>query len=397
MKTTVAAIDFGTSKIVTLVAENSGSQRCDIVGAGIAAYDGYLEEGWNNPGALDEAIRQSISEAESQSHRKLHEINVGVPGAFTRVYATEASITLKGTDPSVTADDVRNIFKQAADNLSKLPGIVVHSSPAWFMVDDGKKTLEPVGIKGRELRALVSFVVANQFFVDEIQTRLEAMGVTPSGFFSTPAGEAMLYLPEEDRDRTAELIDIGYLNTEVIVVEGDAMIFHQTIEIGGGYIAADLAEGLEISLQAAEAIKRQYVFGVGAPDATYDVAGGEGQKNMTFTREQVGEIIEARVDEIAEEIKKAVDDSGVKLGNWSNIYLTGGGLSFNRGCRDYLSGKLERTVRDTPKRTTKLNSHAFSSTLGLMDLIISTIEQQRQPSEGVKGKVKDFFRSLLGG
>ena len=50
MKTTVAAIDFGTSKIVTLVAENSGSQRCDIVGAGIAAYDGYLEEGWNNPG-----------------------------------------------------------------------------------------------------------------------------------------------------------------------------------------------------------------------------------------------------------------------------------------------------------------------------------------------------------
>lgn len=139
------------------------------------------------------------------------------------------------------------------------------------------------------------------------------------------------------------------------------------------------------------------MFGVGAPDATYDVAGGEGQKPMSFTREQVGEIIEARVDEIAEEIKKAVDDSGVKLGNWSNIYLTGGGLSFNRGGRDYLSGKLERTVRDTPKRTTKLNSHAFSSTLGLMDLIISTIEQQRQPSEGVKGKVKDFFRSLLGG
>ena len=46
MKTTVATIDFGTSKIVTLVAENSGSQRCDIVAAGISRYDGYLEEGW---------------------------------------------------------------------------------------------------------------------------------------------------------------------------------------------------------------------------------------------------------------------------------------------------------------------------------------------------------------
>ena len=43
MKSTIAAIDFGTSKIVTLVAETSGSERCDIVGAGITMYDGFLD------------------------------------------------------------------------------------------------------------------------------------------------------------------------------------------------------------------------------------------------------------------------------------------------------------------------------------------------------------------
>ncbi len=396
MKTTVAAIDFGTSKIVTLVAENSGSQRCDIVGAGIAAYDGYLEEGWNNPAALDAAIRQSVSEAESQSHRKIHALNIGVPGAFTRVYATKVTIDLKGTAPQVTASDVKDVFKQAAANLDKLPGVVIHSSPAWFTVDDDKKTLEPVGLKGRQLSGLISFVVANQFFVDDVNNRIREMGIDVAGFFSTPAGEAMLYLPEEDRDRTAELIDIGYLNTDIMIMEGDALIFHDTVEIGGGNIAADLAMGLDIPLSAAEEIKRQYVFGLAAPDTTYDVPAAEGGKPMTFTREQVGEIIEARVDEIAEEIQKAVDQSGIKLGNWSNIYLTGGGLSFNRGGKDYLSGKLERPVRETPKRTTKLNSHAFSSTLGLMDLIIDTIEQKRQPATGFTGKVKEFFRSLLG-
>ena len=71
MKTTVAAIDFGTSKIVTLVAENSGSQRCDITAAGVTKYDGYLAEGWNNPGMLDEAIRRSIADAEEQSGSKI--------------------------------------------------------------------------------------------------------------------------------------------------------------------------------------------------------------------------------------------------------------------------------------------------------------------------------------
>ena len=118
---------------------------------------------------------------------------------------------------------------------------------------------------------------------------------------------------------------------------------------------------------------------------------------MSFTREQVAEVIEPRVDEIAEAIDQTIKESGIKLGNWSNIYLTGGGLSFNRGGKDYLAGKLQQPVRDTPKRTTKLNSHAFSSTLGLMDLIIDTMEQQHQPSTGFGGAVKDFFRSLLGG
>ena len=116
MKTTVAAIDFGTSKIVTLVAENSGSQRCDIVAAGVAKYDGYLEEGWNNPGQLDEAIRLSISDAEEQANTKIREINVGVPGAFTSVFATKVTVALKGTDPRVTSADVKAAFAKAAED-----------------------------------------------------------------------------------------------------------------------------------------------------------------------------------------------------------------------------------------------------------------------------------------
>ena len=57
----------------------------------------------------------------------------------------------------------------------------------------------------------------------------------------------------------------------------------------------------------------------------------------------------------------------------------------------------EEGSRMAQYRTTKLNSHSFSSALGLMDLIIDTIEQQHQPAANAGGKIKDFFRSLLGG
>ncbi len=399
MKTTVAAIDFGTSKIVTLVAENSNTQRCDIIAAGVARYDGFLEEGWNNPGQLDEAIRRSIADAEEQcgNKTKIREINVGVPGAFTRVYATKVTISLKGTDPRVTSADVKAAFNKAAENLQNLPGVVVHSSPAWFMVDNGKKTLEPVGMKGREMTAFISFVVGNRFFVDDVTNRMADMGITVVGFYSTSAGEAMLYLNEQDRDHTSVLIDMGYLNTEILGVEGDAIIYHKVLDVGGGDLAVALAEDLDISLTAAEEIKRKFVYGIDTTGESYDVQGEDGQKANSFTRDQVKPILCKAVDEIAEQIKDAIENDFGGLGNWSSVFLTGGGLSFNRGGREYLSGKLGRPVQETPRRTTKLNSHSFSSALGLMDLIIDTIEQQRAPSAGAGGKIKDFFRSLLGG
>ena len=400
MKTTVTSLDFGTSKIVTLVAENSGAQRCDIVGAGIVTYNGFLEDGWNNPAEIDDCIREAISQAEQQSHHKIREVNIGVPGAFTKVYVTEARVSLTGADPHVTANDVRAVFKKATENLGleTLPGEIINSSPAWFRVDDGKKTLEPVGLKGRELTALISFVIGNRFFLDDVTTRLRNMDIKPKHFFSTPAGEAMLYLPEEDRDRTAVLIDIGYLNTEVMAVEGDALIFHKCIDIGGGHIAADLSEQLDISFKnAEEKIKQPFVYSMSATPETYEIPALNEQPARSFTRDEVAPIITARVDEIAAEIKKALDESGVKLGNWSNVYLTGGGVAFNRGGRDYLSAKLGRPVRDTPKRTVKMSSPIYSSTMGLMDLIIDTMEQQRQPASGVAGKLGEFFKSLVGG
>ncbi|MBQ7867568.1 MAG: hypothetical protein IJ354_05430 [Clostridia bacterium] len=396
MKSTIAAIDFGTCKIVTLVAETTGTQRNDIVGAGIAAYDGFLDGEWNNPMLLNEAIQKSITEAEAQSKRKIREINVGVPGEFTRVYAVEASVTIQGADPHVTPKHVEKIFAEADKQLSPVRGVVVHRSPAWFMVDGGKKTLEPVGMKGSELKALVSFVVADTFFLDDVMARLRDMNITVSGFFSSSTGEAMLYLLEEDRDRTAILIDVGYLVTDVMAVEGDAVIFQKTLPVGGGHIAADVSEGLNIPLESAEQIKREYVYGISTISQSYTVS-GDGVKSETFAQEQVSAVLEPRVDEIADMIRECLEESGIKLGNWSTIYLTGGGLSLNRGGRDYLSAKLERPVRDTVKRTIKLSSPIYASAMGLMDLIIDTIESRNAPVGGVTGGIKEFFRSLLGG
>ncbi len=389
MKNMSVAIDFGTSKVVTLVAESGANRRCDIIGSGVVPYDGYMDGYWNQADKVTDVIRSSIEEAESQANRKISELHVGVPGEFCRVYVTEPQVQLQGVDPAVSSSDVERVFAAAEQEIQPVRGVIIHRAPAWFTVDDGKKTMEPVGIKGSTLKSLICFIVADEFFLNDINRRMRELGMTVKGFFSAPMGEALLFLPPEERDKSSVLIDVGYLNSEIMIVEGDALVFHKVIPLGGAHIAVDLTYGLEVSLQMAEQIKRGYIFGVPSGD-NIDAVDATGRP-VTFTRDDVARVLEPRVDEIAEMISEELGKSGVRLATWSSIYLTGGGLALMRGGREYLAHQLEKPVRLPQPRTAKLNSPIYSSALGLMDLVFEMTEQG-----GGGGGVMDKLRGIFG-
>lgn len=390
MKNMVVAVEFGTSKIVVLVAETSGRLRCDITGAGIATYDGYMDGQWNAPHLLNEAIQNAVKEATDQSHAQIRNVYVGVPAAFSTVKTVEVKVELQGADPRVTERDINALFEKATRELGEVRGSVVHRSPAWFIVDDGKKTLEPMGMHGYELRGMVSFVIADPFFLEDVAQRFRSMNIQVAGCLSTPVGQAMLFVPDEERDRTAFLVDMGYLNTEVMAVEGDAITYLKSIPMGGGHIAADMAYGLDITLDSAEQIKRSYVYGLANANATFEGQDKNGNAK-TFTSDDVEKVLEPRADEICEAVRDAVKESGVKMGKWSPVYMTGGGMAINRGGRDFLSAKLEKPVRELPRKAVKLSSPAYASALGLIDLIIDNVSGAAQSGMGA------FFRNLFGG
>ena len=391
MKNTFTTVDFGTGKIVALTARTSGRMRCDIMGMGNCRYAGFADRRWNDPASLNEAISKAIQDAEQDAHIRIHEVTVGVPGEFSNVYTVETKVDIQGAEKRVTANDIDNLLRQAQRELNLDNAAPLHRSPAWFMVGDGKKTLEPVGMHGETLRGRISFVVADPFFVDDISERFRALGITVESFLSTPVGQAMHFVPPEERDRTAVLIDMGYLNTEVMAVEGEAVVFHRTLPVGGGNIAADVAYGLNIPLESAEQIKQSYVFGVSGGAEDFTVADRDGI-NKTFTRDEVKEVLEPRVEEIAEQIAETIKMSGIRLGVNSVAYLVGGGLVINRGGREFLSTKLGRTVREAQQKMGKLSSPVYTSALGVLDLMIET-RNSTHPTGGLKG----FFSDLFGG
>lgn len=389
MKKATAVLDFGTSKVLVLLAEENAYQKVTITSAGMAQYDGFMNGEWNAPGDVTDAIASAIEAAENKVGAHIKEVYVGVPGEFVRVYVIESSVTLQGADPKVTSADVEKLQRQATEMLDRPTGVIIHRSPAWFKVDGGQKTLEPVDQKGSTLEGMIGFVLADQFFVNDVTERLRELNIEVKGFFSTSVGEAMQMIPFEERDHTAILVDVGYLSTEVMAVEGDALIWQKVLPVGGAHITLDLAYGLEKPFDMCEKIKRSYTFN--APGNTQiEVQGEDGPQ--TFSGETVSMIVDARVDEMLEMIDEAIKKSGIRLGNWSNIYFTGGGLMPMSGARIYAASKLSRNVREAATKTVKLKpAQIFASGSGLLELVYNTIEMEEQ-DEGLFDRIKRIFR-----
>ncbi|MBE5799184.1 MAG: hypothetical protein E7321_04460 [Clostridiales bacterium] len=390
MKKATAVLDFGTSKVLVLLAEESAYQKVTITSAGMAQYDGFMNGEWNAPGDVTDAIASAIETAENKVGTHIKEVYVGVPGEFVRVYVIESSVTLQGADPKVTSADVEKLQRQATEMLDRPTGVIIHRSPAWFKVDGGQKTLEPVDQKGATLEGMIGFVLADQFFVNDVTDRLRELGIEVKGFFSTSVGEAMQMIPFEERDHTAILVDVGYLSTEVMAVEGDALIWQKVLPVGGAHITLDLAYGLEKPFDMCEKIKRAYTFN--APKNTQIEIQGENGQTESFDGDQISMMIDARVDEMLEMIDEAIKKSGIRLGNWSNIYFTGGGLMPMAGSRVYAASKLSRNVREAAAKTVKLKpAQIFASGSGLLELVYNTIEMEEQ-DESLFDRIKRIFR-----
>ena len=389
----IAAIEFGTSKIVTLIAQSGGMDRLDIIGSGTVPYNGYSDGDWNTPNQMMQRVRDSIAAAELEANAKIKEIYVGIPGEYIHVRTAETEIELP--DGEVDEAAVNAVQDMAADELRIVEegGLVMHRTPSWFVVDDGKKTMMPIGKKGTRLRASTTFIIADPQFIEDVTEMICRQNITILGFLSCSLGESLLVLSLEDRDRGALLIDVGYLNTEICAVEGDAIVYHAILPRGGGHITADLATELRIPMRAAEQIKRNYVFNPDEFDRdSFSEIFDDNGRRMTFPREQVSKIVEASFEELANMIDLTVkNDAEPYLTKRSQVFLTGGGLALMRGAREALTARIERPVKISAAKSSKLNSPVFSASLGLADLVFDSIEHSEDREEGLGSRIKSMF------
>lgn len=390
-------LDVGSSKVVCLIGSVVDKDGIVVHGAGVSTYAGFRDGAFIDKQSLHSALVDCIQKTEKESRLRIRDVALTVPGAFAQLFLTDATITV-GEDRSVEAEDVERLIHLSLDKVQRQEGwTLMHSTPVFFMVDGVSSTEVPEGVSAQEVSALVSHMFVKDEFIHTIQDALDDLGVEISMCLSAQLGEAVMLIPDSERVRPAVLIDIGYMQTDIAVVENAALTGLSTIPIGGYQFASDLSFGLDVPMEAAEQAKRRFVFSLDYRDKTEVLRTAAGSKKVSH--EAISYIIEARAMELAGMIRREMEKLGVNLDARPAVYVSGGGLLMMRGGLDFLRDALNLALKRDMPWTPRLSSPNYCSAFGALDFVLKANNppeeaMNRRRDDAVSkllDKIKDFF------
>ena len=392
-----AVLDIGSSKVVCLCGSMADGDGIVVHGAGVCTYEGYRDGAFIDKQSLHNAVVEAVQKGEQESRIRIRDVALTVPAAFSDLLLTDATLSL-GKPRKTEAADIDRLIALSLEKCKKKPGYtLMHSTPVFFLVDGVSSTEVPEGITTDEISALISHMFVQEAYIRTVQESLDDMGVEISMCVSAQLGESVMLIPEKERVRPAVLIDVGYHQTEISVVENTALTAISTLPIGGYQFASDLSFGLDVPMDAAEQAKRRYVFSLDLQEKSEVLRTAAGSKKVS--RSAISYIIEARATELAGMLRREMEKMGVNLDARPAVYVSGGGLLMMRGGLDFMRKALNLPLKRDMPWTPRLSSPNYCSAFGALDFVLKANRPQEDTtasgSEEKLGsllkKIKEFF------
>lgn len=373
-KKTVAVLDFGSEKITVMVGARGINGTFDVKGIGNADYAGFLDGDFLKPNEIKLAMGIAINNAESSSDKKISELFVGVPAEFTCVITNTVSVNYDSRR-YIGKKQIEELYRKSDATRMFGTQLAISRSPIYYLLDDNNRVLNPIGMQTSRLGVIVSYVLVDKKFVDKILSYKNDLDLSTIKFVPSVLSEATYLLTEKQRERFAILIDCGYITTSVSLIRGNGLLDMYSFSLGGGNITGDLSQCLKISFSEAEELKRKMVLTLVPKDEDYYHTEVNGTK-MPIKMTTANDIVYCRIENIAKIIQKCISSFKYSYPEQTPVYLTGGGLCYIKGGREYLSRMLGKQVDILVPTDPRFGQPENSSILGLLDIALKEKQEE---------------------
>ena len=364
----VAVMDVGTSKLSVVVGHMGVNNMLNVVGSFKQPYAGYYNGEFVEEEKLSEEIGNALAKAEINSGEKINKLFVGVPADFSTCI-TKTFMQNFGDKMKVEESDILEIYQQVNELKDNDNFILVSCSPIYFVLDDGRRVINPIGERTCRLSGEISYIYAEKNFISRLNVALRGFGLSVVEYISSPLSESLYLLSQQKRENPSVIIDVGFISTSVSIVKGNGLKFLGAFSVGGGQIISDLSECLGIKYAEAEELKDQIILSV-VPQLSDGYEIHSQGKVVPISMIEANEVVCARLDMICSLINKCLSNIPKNDLYKMPIYLTGGGICFIKGSKDYLAKCFGTNVEVLIPPSLQYKKPSFSVELGLLNSAI---------------------------
>jgi cell division protein FtsA len=321
----LVALDIGTSKIVTLVAEITPEDTLNLIGMGSHPSRGLKKGVVVNIESTVNAIQRSLEEAELMADAKIREVITGIAGSHIKSFNSHGMVAIK--DKEVSQYDIDRVIETARAVNIPMEQQVLHILEQEFIIDGQGGVRQPSGMSGMRLEVKVHIVTGAVSAAQNIMKCVRRCGLEVTDLMLQPLASADAVLLDDERDLGVCLVDVGGGTTDIAVFTDGAIKHTSVIPIAGDQITNDIAMALRTPTKDAEELKITHGVALrqlASANEMIEVPGVGDRGPRELSRQTLAEVIEPRVEELYSLIQRELRSSGLEELLSSGIVITGG-------------------------------------------------------------------------
>ncbi len=409
----IVGLDIGTTKICTIVGRKNEFGKIDILGYGKSESLGVTRGVVTNIVNTIDSIRSSIEEASTKSDVDISAVYVGIAGQHIKSLQHRGMRTRNTLDDEIGQKDIDAIVEDMY-RLAMPPGEeIIHVIPQEFIVDNEQGIKNPIGMSGIRLEANCHIITGQITAAKNIYKCVMRANLSTQGLFLEPLASSDAVLTEEEKEAGVVLVDIGGGTTDIAIFQDGVIRHTAVIPFGGNVITDDIKEGCTIIRSHAELLKIKFGSALASENQENEIVsipGLRGREPKEISVRNLASIIQARMEEIIENVYYEIRNSGFEKKLIAGIVITGGGAQLRHTVQlvEFITGmdtRIGYPNEHLAKGSDELKSPMYATGVGLVIKGFHDMEKKMKEESSVvqEGKGKDrkeklqksFFEKIL--
>ncbi len=409
-RSTVAAIDVGSTKVAVIVGDVGEHGDTRILGVGVAPAAGLSRGVIDNIQSARDAIGIAVEKAEQACGMRILSAVVGISGGHISSQNNRGIIAIPDRTRPISADDRSRVLESAGQVAIPTNRQVIHVVPRGYWVEGTDQVSDPVGMFGGRLDAEVHIVSGAVSAIQNLTKCVEGAGVQVDDIVLECIASATSVLEEQEKQQGVALVDIGGSTTSIAVYDDGSVAHTACLPIAGSHLTHDLARVLRCPWESAEQVKCTVGAAFADPamvSETVEIQAFGTQSTKHVPLGHICEILQARTEEILEMVALELKRVGYLDRLAAGLVLTGGTAQL-RGLPEVAESRLGIPARlGRPHGYSGLSdligTPAFATSIGLVEyalggrerVVESTGAAFEVPVGGIFRRLASLGRALM--